>query len=360
MDDLLMTRPGGIKRVTQIGAIREIAHPFVAQHSFPMLDGIDSMISTRTGISDSVTGIDADALNNQTATASNNNLAQANQRIETIARIFAETGFRHLFKTYLYLMTEHQDQARTIRLRGEWVAVDPRSWNADMDVEVDVGIGHGNKDQQVTHLMALLNWQKEMLASGGIQTEDGGLMVKPKHIYNTFDKLVKSVGFKSVDTFMDDPGDAPLKSQEPQADPNQALIQGQMEIEKMKAQSKMSEAQLKAHASEQAAQRQHELDVANIRIDAEKLEIEREKIAAGLQETAAKIDADKDKAAANLYAQSEKTRLEAEQKDLDRMVMAGEKDKDRQLSAHNASQKAQKTVTMSRNANGDMVGTVDE
>ena len=353
MDDLLMSRPGGIKRVKQIGAIREISHPFVAQHSFPMLDGIDGMMSARTGVSDAVTGIDADVLQNQTATASNNNSAAANQRLEMYTRLFAETGVRHLFKTYLRLMTTHQDKPRTIRLRNEWVEIDPRSWNANMDVSVDVGLGHGNKEQQVTHLMGLLNWQKELLASGGLG------MVDPKHIYNTFEKLIKAVGFKSVDAFMKDPGDGPLPQQPQAEDPNKALIQGQMQIEDMKIKGKMSEKQLELMAKDQEAQRKYNLEMMDKQLEQEKLTIEREKIASNERINAAKIDSDKEQAAANLYAQARKTDAEAEQKDKDRVVSMTEKEKDRHNQLCLAASKQPKTVRMERGEDGSLTGSVE-
>ncbi|MCK5013201.1 MAG: hypothetical protein KAS66_05235 [Candidatus Omnitrophica bacterium] len=355
MDDFLMTRPGGIKRVKEIGATREISHPFVAQHSFAMLDGLDSMISNRTGIKDAVTGVDADVLANETATASNNNMAAANQRIEMVSRIFAETGVKHLFRNMLHLMVQHQDKPRTIRLRNEWVEVDPRTWNAEMDVTIEVGLGHGNKDQQVGHLMNILTWQKEMLASGGVQAEDGPPMVKPKHIYNTFEKVIKAVGFKNVDSFMDDPGDGPLPQPEQGQDPNAALIQGQMQIEQMKLQGKQMELQAKMSADDVKAQREHELAVAKLRLEQEKLEIDREKIRADMQQTAAKIESDKDQAAAKLYADVERDRLNAQEADKDRVLNISENQRNREAKAASP----QRQVKVERDEDGNLVGTMD-
>ena len=326
MDDLLMSRAGGIKRVKKMGSIREIAHPFVAQHSFPMLQGIDQMISERTGVSEAVTGIDADVLSNETATASNNQKAAANQRLEMFARIFAETGVRHLFKTILRLLVQHQDVPKAIRIRNEFVTMDPRSWNAEMDVQIDVGLGHGNKDQKVAYLRALLVEQKELLFQfGGMNG-----MVTPRDMYNTYEKLVKAVGMKSADGYMNEPPEGPLPPPQPQPDPNQALIQGQMQIENLKAQSRMSEAQMKVMADEKAAERKFQMEMIDKQIDREKLQIEREKIAAGDRQTAAKLKSDEDKAAANLMIQSRKAQEDATQKDRDRAIDLIEREKDRQ------------------------------
>lgn len=304
MDDFLTTRPGGIKRVEEIGASREISHPFVAQHSFAMLAGLDVMAAKRTGVSDAAMAVDADALSNQTATASNNAMAEKNQRVEMIARIFAETGVKHLFRRILYLLVENQNKPRTIRLRGQWVPMDASAWSSKMDVSVDVGLGYGNRDQQVAHLNNILVWQKEMLGAGGMG------MVRPKHIYNTMARIVTSIGFKNADLFLDDPGDEPLQAPQ-QADPQAALIQAQMQIEQGKAQVSMGNAKLDNETKQENIRLVHHATMQKLEIDGERLDIERErlgidreKIAAGMNETAAKIRSDEARAAASLEAKA--------------------------------------------------------
>jgi len=298
MDDFLTTRPGGIKRVEEIGASREIAHPFVAQHSFPMLDGLDLMSARRTGVSDSMMAVDADVLSNVNSSVDNNAMATKNQRVEMIARIFAETGVKHLFKRILHLLVENQDKPRTIRLRNEWVSMDPSNWSPDMDVTIDVGLGHGNRDQQVSHLSNILIWQKEMLGAGGMG------MVRPKHIYNTMDRIITTIGFKNADQFMDDPGDGQMQ-QPQQPNPQAELIQAQMQIEQGKAQVMLEKARLEDDTKDQKHKLDHHAAMQKLEIETERLDIEREKIVAGMNETAAKIRSDEAKAAAHLEAQAE-------------------------------------------------------
>src|SRR5205823_9798514 len=62
----------------------------------------------------------------------------ASEQLELIARIFAGTGFKQLFKGLLKLLVEHQPRARIVRLRNAFVAVDPKAWDAEMDVSVNV------------------------------------------------------------------------------------------------------------------------------------------------------------------------------------------------------------------------------
>jgi len=304
MDDFLTTRPGGIKRVNAIGASREISHPFVAEKSYAMLDGLDGMAAKRTGVSDMAAAVDSDVLNNQTATASNNQMAQKNQRVEMIARIFAETGIKHMFRRILNLLVTHQDKPRTIKLRGEWVEMDASKWNPEMDVSIQVGLGHGNRDQQITHLNNILMWQKEMLASGGVMGPKGP-MVTPQHVYNVMTKMLTTVGFKNSTFALADPGEGPMPPPQQGPDPQQALIQAQMQIEQGKAQASMAKAQMENQSRVEATKLDHHAAMQKLELEAEKIDVEREKIAASMNETAAKIRSDEAKAAASLDAKAD-------------------------------------------------------
>ena len=298
MDDFLVTRSGGIKRVEQIGASREISHPFVGKESFAMMDGLDSISAKRTGISDITPAIDANVLANETATASNNNLATRNQRMEMIARIFAETGIKHMFRRILNLLVENQDQPRTIKLRNQWVEMDASQWNPEMDVSIEVGLGHGNRDQQVGHLNNILMWQKEILASGGMN------MVTPKHVYNTMERMLSTIGFKSAERFLSDPGDGPLQQPE-QENPQDGLIQAQMQIEQGKAQASLQKAQMDNETKQEQNKLSHHAAMQKLELEAEANDIKREAIVASMNETAAKIRSDEAKAASDLEAKAQ-------------------------------------------------------
>ena len=352
MDDFLTTRPGGIKRVEQVGASREINHPFVAQHSFPMLDGLDAISAKRTGVSDMTMGVDADALANQTATASNNAMATKNQRTEMIARIFAETGVKHLFRRILHLLIDNQDKARVVKLRNKWVEMDTQQWNPEMDVTIDVGLGNGNRDQQMSHLNNILSWQKELLASGGLG------MITPKHVYNTMSRMLTTIGFKNTEPFLTDPGDQPMQ-QPQQENPQEGLIQAQMEIEKGKAQVAMQKAQMDNQTKMEMSKLDHHAKMQGLELEAEKLDIDRERIAASMNETAAKIRSDEAKAAADLDAKAQIELSRMNDKDTDRQMSAMQSQANRDSSERASMNKAQKQASVTSNADGSLGGTID-
>ena len=266
MDDFLVSRPGGIKRVKSIGTSREIAVPFTAGASLPMIELLDRTKQTRTGVSPT-TQVDAEALQNQSATAANIAQDATAQREELIARIFAETGVKDLFRNLLQIVIHHQDRERVIRLRNQWVPMDPRGWNAEMDVTINVGLGHGNKQAQSAMLNQILQYQIMGLQQGGIG------MVTPKNVYNALEKLVNLSGFKSVEPFFTDPGDGQM--QQPQGNPEEAKAMLDAQVEQKKAELKSSvEYQTKTAQMQLDAELKREQMQAEIQLKREQMFLE--------------------------------------------------------------------------------------
>lgn len=236
MDDYTSpATPGKYYRAERPDAVAFIPRPWEGQKGFTMLEYLDKIREGRAGVSQTSTGTNPDLLQNQTATAVNQAMTAAQMRVELIARIFAETAFKPLMRDLLKLTTKYQDKERVIRLRNDWVPVDPRAWNADMDVSINVGLGTGNKDQQMTYLMGILQQQKE-----AIMSPVGSLMVTPSHIFNTLEQMTKTAGFPSVDAFFRDPNsqeaqmEAQQRAQQPDPMQQQMQMMAQMELMKLR------------------------------------------------------------------------------------------------------------------------------
>lgn len=210
LDDLLTVRPGGIVREYAPNAVRPLTVPFMAKESLTLMEYADSVRENRTGVTRYNQGVDADSLN-KTASGITQIMSASQQRIELIARIFAETGVKQLFKLILHCLSTYSDKAMTIRLRDEFVEVDPRAWANGFDMTVNVGLGTGNKDQQLVHLNAIAQAQFAMLQAGLP-------VVTPKNIYNAQTKIVENAGFKNVEEFWTDPEQMP-PSPPPPPDP---------------------------------------------------------------------------------------------------------------------------------------------
>src|SRR5690348_12251385 len=157
IEDMLTVRPGGLVRMTDPNALPEghimpLVTPPLGNMAYPLLEFLDSKQETRTGITRYNQGLDANTLN-KTASGINTITGYAQQRQELIAGNAAEMLVAGIFKSILELVCKHQQEPRFIRLRNQWVPMDPREWQDQMDVTVTVGLGTGNKDQQLGHLM---------------------------------------------------------------------------------------------------------------------------------------------------------------------------------------------------------------
>jgi hypothetical protein len=130
-----------------------------------MLQYIDAELEARSGLSKQSQGIDANALQNQSATAVAQVFSASQMRVKLIARVMAE-GVRDIFSLMHATIRKHGQQQQTVRLRNSWVQVDPRAWKTRNDMTINVGLGSGGKAQQFAQTMAIANVQKEMVAGG--------------------------------------------------------------------------------------------------------------------------------------------------------------------------------------------------
>jgi hypothetical protein len=289
LDDLLTNRPGGIVRMKDVSQLREIPNQQLGPHILPLIEYVDQSRETRTGITRNVGGIDPDVLNKaaSTATGFQGLLDASMMRIKLIARIFSETGIKDLFLHIHELTRKHQDKEKVVKLRNQWIEVDPRGWRTRNDMTVNIALGTGSKQQQLMLLNALLERQKE-----AIQFQGGadGPLVNQGNVYNTLKQMTELAGFKNVDRFFTEPDpDAPPKETPP--DP------------------KLLEAQAKAQQAEQSLMMQKEINDA-------KLEMEREK-------SNMKLGIERDRAALQQQLAEQKARAEY-QLSLEKMQMEGD------------------------------------
>ena len=203
LDDLLTNRPGGVVRTK--GAPGQVMMPMqtqtINQQAFPLLEYLDTVREQRTGITRYSQGMDADSLN-KTATGVNVILTQAQMRVELIARIFAETGVKDLFKKIFELVVKHQDKERIIKIRNKFVPFKPMEWRNRCNVTINVGLGTGSRDQQLSILNNILQTQLKALE---LQGTPAGPMVNLRNIYNTLSKIVENAGLKNTGLFFTDP-----------------------------------------------------------------------------------------------------------------------------------------------------------
>jgi len=126
LDDLMTSRPGGIVRVRTPGAVNPLATPQLDQNSFNMLGYLDSIREERTGVSKQSMGLSEGGLkSHQTATGVGQVMTAAQQKIELIARIFAETGMKDLANSVYMLVQRFEQPEKIVRLNNTWATLYP-------------------------------------------------------------------------------------------------------------------------------------------------------------------------------------------------------------------------------------------
>jgi len=232
LDDLLTSRAGGIVRVKSPNAVTPLQTPNFLNDGLAMLQKIDQLKEKRSGVPNQLMGLNPDTINKSHTTAQSVNqmMNSSTQRIELIARSFAD-GVKDIFENILAVICEYQDQERIVKLRGEFIPMNPRQWTSHYDCITQVGLGTGNQDQRLEVLQQVLNVQEKM-----IQQQGGMGMVTPQTIYNTIEAYLQNSGYKDATQFFNNPSQQPPQPpKEEKQDPALQLAAQQIEISKQKA-----------------------------------------------------------------------------------------------------------------------------
>ena len=240
IDDAMSTEVGSIIRQRAAGQITPLSMPFVGQAAFPVLKYMDEIKESRTGISKASQGLDANALQSSTATAVAATVSAAQQHIEMIARIFAETGIKRMYELVLHLVTTHQDQARMIKLNNQFVPIDPRAWNSDMDVTVNVALGRGSDTERMLMLRQIAEMQKDAMQTMGPVNP----LTDMQKLSNTLKSMTEVAGFKDTSQFWSDPTQFKPPPKKDKPDINEQLIQVQIQQIQADIQKKAAELQM--------------------------------------------------------------------------------------------------------------------
>lgn len=281
-DDLQDEAPGGIVRTAAGGQINPLTIPFVADKTFPMLSFVEAQQEARTGISRQGQGMDPDALDasgQKTAAQVAVEEDGRNARAELIARIFAETGVKRLFRLILKLLVEHQPRERMIRLRNKWVPIDPRGWNTEMDLVVTVGLGVGSKMEQIAKADSVLQTMAEVVQSPFAS------MVGPQQAYHAVSRKLNAAGVKDVENYLVDPENQPPQQEQPDPEVIKAQMEAQMQAAKLEAEQQMQAAKLEMQREEAALklQLQREQAEAEAQLARDKAQVEADLAVAKMQ-----------------------------------------------------------------------------
>lgn len=275
LDDLLNPRPGGIVRVKSANAMREVSVPFVAAAGMEIMQFIDQVRDTRTGVTEANSAMTADSLSKSNV-GSEGVQALMNsgaQRIRLIARVLAETLVKRIYRLVLKEVTQYQDRPAQIQINGRWLEVNPREWKNGFHLRVNVGVGTTEKRQQIANLTMLGEAQGRLLEVG---------IVTPENLLNTATDLVKAMGYHEPERYFSQPQPQQDSGPPPEVILEQMKLQGQMqlaqtkgkieiEVERMRQEAQANQAALETRmeAERNELDRQNEAAIQRLRIQSE-------------------------------------------------------------------------------------------
>ena len=230
IDDVLNTDIGQPIRMRAPGMVQPFSVPFVGKEAFPVLSYLDEAKENRTGVSKASAGLNAEALQSTTSAAVSATMSGAQGRVELICRHFAD-GMKDLFKLVNSLVIKHQEGQDMMRLNNQFIPVDPRYWDADKDMVINVGISKNSDEEKFQVLTALSQKQEQIMQTLGPNNP----LVNLQQYANTLTKMIEMAGFKDATTFINTTV-PPMPPQPPEAakpSPEEMLAQA----EAMKAQN---------------------------------------------------------------------------------------------------------------------------
>jgi hypothetical protein len=252
IDDVMNNEIGAIVRMRQPGAVQDLTVPFVAGQTLGALQYLDSLVETKTGVTRASMGLDPDAMQSTTKAAVTATVQAAAGQVEVMVRNLAD-GVKDLFGIMLRLYSKNVDEDQMMRLNGAFIPVDPRVWDASMDVSINVGLGTGREEEKAMGLNQALQMQTMVYQTYGPQNG----LVSMTNIRNTLADLLAATGIRNADRYF-----APITpeieaqmlqaqqqaqaQQGPAADPNAAFLQAEQIKAQVRMQSDMAKLQLDA------------------------------------------------------------------------------------------------------------------
>lgn len=273
LPDFVKSVPGGVKRVKDdlpvAGAVEPIQVTPIMNQILPAIDYVDGVKDNRTGINKQTTGVDPDILKQSTKGAYLENLNRASQKVEMIARMFAETGVKELVLRVHELLIKHHNKPRVIKLNGSYTPVNPQEWKERNNLRVKVGLGTGSEEEKREKLMLLVGIQEKIAQMG---------LVGPEQGYNMFSDIARALGQEAPERYALDPESPEFQQKmQNQQQPNPlaeaeqikgqfAVQKTQMEVE-MKGQLESFKQQAEYEKQALKEQHAHEMQLLKMEID---------------------------------------------------------------------------------------------
>ncbi len=373
LQDLLSTNLGTpIRTRSGPNAVGEFAHSFMGKDLLGVLEMTNDIVERRTGINKGTAGLDADALQSSTRAAVAAAVTASQAQQEMLVRGFAEQLLKPLFRGLYKLYVKHKPMASAVRLRGQWVDVNPAYWDADMDVVVNVTLGSGLAEEKVQTLFDTATKQEQIMEKLGPNNP----IVDLKQYRDTLAEMLALRGKKDVSRYFKEITDDQIKQMAeaaknapPPPSPEMELAKAQIQIEQSKAQAKMAADQQKAQVSAQLESHKAQLEAQIRQIESQhKIQIEQMKLQIERERMQLEDDRERDKQAADIVlkatelqvttgvelneqaitAQIERERMQSQAEGTNAKIASGEKVADAKIASGERVAKAKERVNAAK------------
>ena len=255
--DVKQTAIGSIIRVSQQGAVQELTKPFMGKEALPVMEVLESIRESRTGITRASSGLTIDELQSTAPVAVSQQSSAAQDRLDMVARTLAETGLAPLYQGLLRMLARQQDRPNVILLRGQWIAIDPRALATDWEVEVNVG-GRGTPMERMAMLSQIATKQEQIMQIGGMENPLAGI---PEY-RNTLVRLLETANISDSSSYFKSlpPGWQPPPP--PPPPPNTDLLLAQVQQAKTGADTEASRAKAQTDRAQLVSNDERERDKA--------------------------------------------------------------------------------------------------
>tara|TARA_R100000426_G_C4817580_1_gene109103 strand:- start:718 stop:1497 length:780 start_codon:yes stop_codon:yes gene_type:complete len=246
-----------------------------------MVRYLDQIREERSGVSKMSQGLNPDVLTSHvTAGAISAATESAMQRVELIARIFAETGIKDVFRCIYQLVQRYEDRQKIVFLNNKFVPIDVSRWKEKLNCIVNVGVGSGNQQNKMQTMSSIMNILNVLVQQGGM-----GTLVTSQNLYNAVSEFIAQSGYKNADAFISNPEMMPPpQPPEPSMEEKVAAQKAQIELTKLQLQA--AELELDTKLKQQALELKKREAQVDFLIKQQELEIKKQKVDQGEMEIA--------------------------------------------------------------------------
>ena len=203
VDSLLNgNRPGGIAftkfDIEPQSAIFPVPMTPLPPFTKDLIEYVSVIKENRTGVTRYNQGLDSKTLN-KTATGISQIMSAAQQRIELIARIFAETGVKDLYQAFVDMNIKFFDEEVSIKINQDWQRIRPQDIDGDFDVLIDVGIGTGSKEIAFNQKVQMINLYGNIANVAGVMTP---MVFTVENVKNILRSMWEDLGYKNTNMYL--------------------------------------------------------------------------------------------------------------------------------------------------------------